>query len=298
MTTAASQFPLVQPTRARWSDFYELTKPRMNLLVVSTTLAGYYMAAKGSGAWQHVAPTLIGTALCAAGASVLNQFSERELDALMPRTRKRPLPAQRLDPAEAVGFGVGMAVGGVSVLTFMVNPLTALLAAFTLLSYVLIYTPLKKRSSLNTIVGAVPGAIPPVMGWTAVHGTIGWPAVAMFGILFLWQIPHFLAIAIMYRNDYAAAGFKMLPVIDQPLTMTSRQIVLFALALLPVSMLPFWLGMCGGGYLIAAAIGGLVFLFAGIACAWERTRRRARQLFFASIIYLPALMAAMIICRR
>ena len=281
---------------AKWVDFYELTKPRMNFLVVLTTMVGFYMASPAMD-WRLLTLTIIGTALTAAGASVLNQYAERELDAKMPRTRNRPLPAGRVSPREALVWGIALSIAGVAILVCFVNVLTALLGAFTLLSYVFIYTPLKRITSLNTVIGAVPGAIPPVMGFTAVHNGLSADAVALFAILFFWQMPHFLAIAVLYRRDYALAGFKMLPVVDKELSVTGRQILLYSIALIPVSFMPSYVGIAGERYLAVALMLGLAFLSFGISCATTRTRSDARKLFIASIIYLPALLGVMMMDR-
>jgi heme o synthase len=283
--------------RSRWGDFYELSKPRMNALVVGTTMVGFTMAVRSPADWLRAPNALIGTALCAAGAAILNQWAERRYDALMPRTANRPLPTGRISPAEALVLGLGAAILGGLYLLFFVNPLTALLSTATLASYVLVYTPLKRLTTLNTIVGAVPGAIPPVMGWTAVTGSIASPALALFAILFVWQVPHFLAIAILYRDDYKAGGFKMLPVADGELKTTGRQIVLYAAALLPVSLTPALVHAAGGAYVTAAILFGVAFLAYAAACAARRTRADARKLFFASIIYLPALLTVMMLDR-
>jgi protoheme IX farnesyltransferase len=280
------------PSRLR--DFYELTKPRMNFLVVCTTAVGYSMAPH-QGHWGTLLHTVFGTALTAASASVLNQHAERAYDALMPRTRNRPLPGGRLSPAEALAWGVALGVIGVGYLALMVNLLTAMLGLFTLASYVWVYTPLKRVSSLNTIIGAIPGAIPPMMGWTAATGKLGPEALALFGILFLWQMPHFLAIAILYQRDYAAGGFKMLPVVDPALRMTSRMIVLYGLALVPASLAPVGVGMAGSLYLAGATLLGLAFLSYCVSCAVSKERVDARKLFFASIIYLPVLFTILMI---
>jgi protoheme IX farnesyltransferase len=280
---------------SRLADFYELTKPRMNFLVLITTLVGLYMAASEIVRWPLLVHTMLGTTLCAAGAAVMNQFMERRFDALMRRTRNRPLAAGRIAPRDAAALGVVLSVVGVTYLTLLVNPLTAILGAVTILSYLLIYTPLKRVTSLNTIIGAVPGAIPPVMGWTAVHDQLTLEAWALFGILFLWQMPHFLAIAIMYKDDYAAGGYKMLPVVDPQLHLTSFMIVLYTVALIPVSLLPTVLHISGPWYAVAALVLGAIFLAAGVGCAISRKRPDARRLFFASIIYLPLLLAFMMI---
>ncbi len=294
----SSALSLRVPSRAR--DFYELTKPRMNLLVVITTAVGFYMAAgaaRNATAWLLLS-TVIGTALTAAGASVLNQWIERDHDKLMPRTRNRPLPAGRLDPTDALLFGLLLSFAGVIHLFFLVNPLTAALGAFTLLSYVLIYTPLKRISTLNTVIGAVPGAIPPVMGFTAVHNALSPQALAIFGILFMWQLPHFLAIAILYRKDYALGGFKMLPCDEVGFEMTRRQIVLWGIAMIPVSLLPVGLSMTGPTYFTAAVLLGLAYLSFGVSCAATGARIDAKKLFFASIAYLPLLLGFLMLDKR
>jgi protoheme IX farnesyltransferase len=282
---------------SRFADLVELTKPRMNALVVVTMAVGYYMAARVGHSlnWPVLFHAIIGTGLTAAAASVLNQYAEREYDGLMPRTRNRPLPAGRVGAQEALVLGIVLAVVGLAYLAAAVNVLTALLGALTLCSYVFIYTPMKRLTSLNTVVGAIPGAIPPMMGWSAAHGAISPEALVLFGILFLWQMPHFLAIAILYKDDYAAGGFKMLPVGDEDLAATSRQIVLYSLALIPASLLPVALGMAGSAYFCVAVLAGLGFLTFGISCAVARCRADARKLFFASIIYLPLLLAALMI---
>lgn len=280
------------PSRPR--DFYELTKPRMNFLVVCTTAVGYAMAPH-HGHWMMLLHAIFGTALTAASASVLNQIVERDFDALMPRTRNRPLPRGRVSPLEALVYGVAMGVAGIVYLMLMVNLLTALLGAITLASYVWVYTPMKRYSSLNTVVGAIPGAIPPMMGWAAATGALGPQALALFAILFLWQMPHFLAIAILYKRDYEAGGFKMLPVIDPGLRTTSRMIVLYGMALLPASLLPVGVGMVGSVYLTGAVLLGLAFFSYCISCAVSKERIDAKKLFFASIIYLPVLFALMMI---
>jgi protoheme IX farnesyltransferase len=280
---------------ARVADFVALTKPRMNFLVVVTTGVGYFMAAHGWNDWSRLLNTLAGTALTAAGASVLNQLAERELDARMVRTQDRPLPAGRVMPIEALIWGSLLAIVGIAELLVFVNALTAALAAFTLASYVFLYTPLKRYSTLCTIVGAVPGAVPIVMGWSAVRGSLSPETIALFGIMFLWQMPHFLAIAILYRDDYAAGGFKMLPVVDTTLRTTAGQIVLYAAALIPVSLLPTLLHTTGVIYLTAAMALGAIFAGFGVLCALSRARAEARQLFLVSIIYLPLLLCVMMV---
>jgi protoheme IX farnesyltransferase len=301
---ATGDAPATDAAPSRWVDFYELTKPRMNFLVVLTTMVGFYMASASREGfqstpmdWRLLLATILGTALTAAGASVFNQFVERDFDKLMPRTRNRPLPGGRVQPVGAFWYGLGLGLAGVAILVTCVNVLTALLGAITLLSYVFVYTPLKRVTTLNTVIGAVPGAIPPVMGLTAVHGALSPQALALFAILFIWQMPHFLAIAILYRRDYALGGFKMLPVVDEKLHMTGRQIVLYAVALVPVSLMPVYVGLAGQAYFAVALMLGLAFLSFAVSCALTKERLDARKLFFASIIYLPALLGVMMLDR-
>jgi protoheme IX farnesyltransferase len=276
-----------------WRDFYELIKPRMNLLILGTTTVGFSIAAHRTADWLRLPNVLTGTALCAASAAILNQVLEREQDARMARTARRPLPMGKIPVRHAVVLGLAAGIlGGLYLLCF-VNWLTAALGTGTLASYVLIYTPLKRVTTLNTIVGAVPGAIPPMMGWTAVMGSLAPPAWALFGILFVWQIPHFLAIATLYRDDYRLGGFKMLPVNDPTLRRTGRQILLYTAALLPVSLLPVIDGVAGQVYTVSAVVLGLVFFAFALSCATGRRREEARQLFFVSIIYLPVLLAVL-----
>ena len=296
MTTPATQ-TLSLSVRSQAADLLDLAKPRMNLLVVTTTMVGFHMAVRQPADWHALPATLLGTALSAAGASALNQFIERGPDALMRRTRNRPIPSGRIRPGEALGYGIGLCIGGVSLLALLVNPLTAALAAFTILSYVFVYTPMKRISAWNTIIGAVPGAIPPMIGWTAVRGHIDPQAIALMLILFLWQIPHFMAIAILYRNDYAAGGFKMLPVVDPELHRVGRHIIVFSIALLVASALPAFLGMDSVKYMFLAVMLSMAFITAGAMCVSARTRSEARKLFVASIVYLPLLLAAMMVAR-
>lgn len=282
----------------RLRDFIDLTKPRLNTMVLITTMVGFIMASAGAIDWGLLIHALIGTALSAAGASVINQYLERVPDQKMSRTRARPLPAGRIDPAEALGFGLLLCIFGITYLRLVVNPLTAGLSFLTIVIYLAIYTPLKRVSSINTLVGAIPGAIPPMMGVTAAVGAITAEAWALFLILFIWQMPHFLAIAILYRDDYAAGGFKMLPVVDPDLVSTGRQIVLYGMAMVPVSLLPFWIGSAGGLYPLLATLLGAGFLWCGVRCARSGKRRDALGLFFASILYLPLLLGVMMACKQ
>jgi protoheme IX farnesyltransferase len=273
-----------------WRDFYELIKPRMNLLILGTTTVGFSLAAKSADDWKRLPNVLIGTALCAASAAILNQLLEKQYDARMVRTANRPLPTGRISERQALVLGVMTgALGGVYLL-LLVNWLTALLT-----SYILIYTPLKRVTTLNTIVGAIPGAAPPMMGWTAVTGSLAIPALALFAILFVWQVPHFLAIATLYRDDYRRGGFKMLPVNDPELRRTGRQILLYSAAMFPVSLLPVMAGVAGRVYTVSAVVLGVMFFAFALSCASRRSRAEARKLFFASIIYLPVLLAILML---
>ena len=280
--------------RARWADFIELTKPRISLLVVLTTAAGYLLASPTPLDWLLLWHALLGTALVASGASALNQVVERHTDALMRRTANRPIPAGRLDVDKALFFGLMISLVGVVYLAFLVNWLTALLGAATLGSYVLIYTPLKRRSSLSTLVGAVPGAAPPVMGCAAATGELDLLAGILFAILFLWQMPHFLAIAWLYRSDYAQGGFPMLTVGRLRGARTARQMILYAAALIPVSILPNVLGITGLPYFVGALSLGLVFLGYCIGFSRRHSARAARRLLLASVIYLPVVLLLMV----
>lgn len=292
------ELPATIPTRpSRMADILQLIRPRMNCLVLGTTMVGCCMAAQIPSDWLRLPWTLAGTALCAAAASILNQVIERGYDGLMVRTANRPLPTGRIAPGYATAMGFAAGIAGGLVLYLFVNRLTALLGIFTLTSYVLLYTPLKRRTSLNTVVGAIPGAIPPVMGWTAITGSLAPAAVALFAILFIWQIPHFLAIAVLYREDYRKGGFQMLPVVDSSGRMTGRQILFYAAALIPVSLSPAILGIAGPLYMASAMILGLALMYYAALAATRRTRVDARRLFLASIIYLPVLLTMLMLDR-
>jgi len=280
--------------RSRTSDFVALAKPRLNLLVVASALAGYVMAGGEMLDAIRVVCTVAGTALVAGGASALNQVLERVPDSLMRRTRMRPMPDGRLQPFEAVAFGIALVVGGLTLLGAGVNLISAAVALATLLTYALIYTPLKRRTSFATVIGAIPGALPPVIGWAAARGTLSQGAWVLFAIVFLWQLPHFLAIAWMYREDYARAGFPMLPVIEPDGRSTARQAVFYCAALLPVSLGPTLLGMANTVYFVSALVLGSLFLALTLRFARTRAAGDARRLFFGSIIYLPILWILMI----
>jgi heme o synthase len=281
-------------TRARMRDFVALAKPRLNFLVVASALAGYWMAGvEGLGAVRLVG-TLLGTALVAGGASAFNQLFERDLDALMRRTRLRPLADQRLQPVEGAVFGTATAVTGLLILAAAANLLAAGVAFVTLASYVVVYTPLKRRSSFGTVIGAIPGALPPIIGWAAAREDLSTNAWILFGIVFLWQLPHFLAIAWIYREDYARAGYPMLPVIEPDGRSTARQSVLYAAALVPLSLAPTLMGLAGKTYFGGALVLGLLFVALTVRFANTRSVREARQVFFGSIIYLPLIWILMI----
>jgi len=264
-------------------------------MVVVTTAAGYYLAQRGSCDWGRLGFTLLGTGLAAAGASALNQVAEREFDALMPRTANRPLPTGRVRPLEASLFGIGLAVKGILVLAIFVNLMTAALGILTLATYLFLYTPAKRRTTVCTIIGAVPGALPVMMGFTAINGAITTQALVLFAVLFVWQMPHFLSIAILYRDDYVKGGFQMLPAADPALVATTRQIMLYSLTLIPMTLLPVMLGTTGMMYLVPAVLLGALFCAFGMICARSKTRASARNLFLVSIAYVPALLASMLI---
>ena len=278
-------------------DYVALAKPRLNVLVVASTVAGYAMAHGDTSNLAALGATIVGTAFVASGASALNQVIEREPDALMRRTRLRPLPDGRLGHSEALVFAAIISVLGLLTLAAGVNVLSALVALATLVSYAAVYTPLKRRTSFATVIGAIPGALPPVIGWAAASNALSQGAWVLFGIVFLWQLPHFLAIAWMYREDYARAGFPMLPVIEPDGRSTARQAVVYAAALLPVALAPTLVGMSGTVYFAGALAITLIFLGATLRFALTRAVRDARRLFFASIIYLPVLWALMIVDR-
>jgi protoheme IX farnesyltransferase len=279
------------------ADYLTLTKPRLNLLVLLTTLAGLYLAAPEGVPAALLVHTLVGSALVAGGAAALNQVFEHRTDARMRRTSKRPVPAGRLGVAESAWFGVFLSVAGFVELWVGATPTATLVAAITHLSYVLAYTPLKTRTSLSTLVGAVPGALPPVIGWSAVTGDVSLPALVLFGIVFFWQMPHFLAIAWMYRDDYAQAGIPLLPVMEPDGRRTGQQALLYAAALWPVSLMPAAVGLAGAPYSIVATVLGFAFIALSGTFARERTHATARRLFFFSIIYLPLLMGALVVNR-
>jgi protoheme IX farnesyltransferase len=288
---------VVVARRTAPADYLELTKPRITLLVVFTTLVGYAVASPGGMALVPLLPALLGTALVAAGASTLNMLLERRTDSLMLRTRNRPLPSGRLRPPDVLAFGTAVTIAGLVVLRFGSGTAAAAVALLTWATYLFAYTPLKTRTSLSTIVGAFPGALPPVIGWAAARGDVGPGAWVLFSILFLWQIPHFLAIAWIYREDYARGGMPMLPVIDKDGAVTGRQAVANSLALLVVSVVPTAAGLSGYFYLAGAVLLGGLLTASAVRAAVQRTVPAARALFLASVVHLSGICLLLLVDR-
>jgi len=279
--------------RGRATDFLALTKPRVVLMVLATTFVGFYLGTSGGPDYGRLLHTLFGTALAAGGTIALNQYLEHDVDARMERTRLRPLPDGRLQPREALIFGAAITAGGVLYLTLGVNLLSGLVTATSVGSYLCLYTPLKRKSPLSTLVGAIPGALPPVIGWAAARGELPVEAWVLFAILFLWQIPHSLAIARLYRDDYARAGIRLLPVIDPEGRNIRGPIVSHCSALLIVGLLPKAVGLAGAVYFFGALALGIAFLWCGISLAISRSAKAARRLLHASLVYLPLLLLLM-----
>ncbi len=267
-------------------DFIALTKPGLVIMLVLTTCVGFYLGTEGPVDWLQLLHTLAGTTLAAGGTLALNQFMERDRDALMKRTRKRPLPAGRLRPAQALWFGVGITVAGLLYLALVVNVLSSVVTAAITVTYLFLYTPLKHRTTLSTVFGAVPGALPPVTGWAAARNELGLEAGVLFAILFLWQMPHALALAWLFREDYARGGFQLLPAVDPDGRFTSVQILINCLALTAFSLAPTMLGIAGVLYFYAALAAGLGLLAFAIHLTVTRTQASARNLFFASLVFL------------
>jgi protoheme IX farnesyltransferase len=293
----ALEIPRDEPEQGIVSDLLALTKARLSLLVVITTFVGFCMASGPRLDWLLLIHAVLGTTLAAAAAAVLNQYVEAQVDRLMERTRHRPLPAGRMRPAAALVLGLALGLGGVAWLWLTTNVTAALLAAATIVIYIALYTPLKRRTSLCTIVGAVAGAIPPVIGWTAVQPTLEIGAWVLFGILFTWQMPHFLAIAWMYRDEYAQAGFVMLRRDDLSGCATAMQSLLYTVALTAITIVPFVLGKTGAGYLSGALLLDAALLACAVQFLLQRNRASARRLFFASILFLPLILGLMVFTR-
>ena len=286
------------PTPSRVADWITLAKIRVNTLVVATTAGGYYMAAPGDVDLMRLAVTCAGTALVAGGAAAFNQVSERDTDALMDRTRNRPVAGLRMSPLEGRAVAAILSAAGLGILGGAVSLLAMWVALATLFSYVLCYTPLKRYTSFSTVVGAVPGALPPMIGWAAARGSIdelaGW---SLFFIMCIWQLPHFLAIAWIYREDYGRAGLPMLPVIDHTGAMTGRQMALWAATLVPVSVMPTVVNLADQTYGIGVLTLGLMQFALTVRFALWRTTTNARVVFYASIIYLPLLWILMAVAK-
>jgi heme o synthase len=278
-------------------DYIALTKPRITWLILMSTGVGYFFGARGGWHVLTLFNTILGTGLIASGTAALNQWYERDADAKMKRTQGRPLPSGRLSAGKALVFAILISAAGFVELFVGVNALTAWLGLFTLLSYLFIYTPLKQRSPHSTTIGAIPGAMPPLIGYAAASGTLTWDAWILFAILFFWQFPHFYAIAWMYREDYERAGIRMLPVVEPDGESTARRILLFSLILIPISMVPKFLSMTGNLYLAGALALGLLFLYAGVRVSFDRTRQQARRVLLASVVYLPILYGLMLFDR-
>jgi protoheme IX farnesyltransferase len=279
--------------------YIALTKPRITWLILMSTGVGYFfgLSRENPFNWALLIHTLVGTGLIASGTAALNQWWERESDKLMRRTASRPLPMGLMTAKRALWFGIALSLAGAVELAIWVNVLSALLGAFTLAAYLFVYTPMKSRTHLSTVVGALPGAMPPLMGYAASSGILNREAWSLFFILFVWQFPHFLAIAWMYRDDYARAGIRMLPVVEPDGKSTARQMILYATTLIPISLLPVMLGMSGQIYMFGALLLGLWFLYTGVRVAFDRTNVRARHVLLASVIYLPMIYGLMVLDR-
>ena len=281
--------------KATWNDYWTLTKPRVAFLVLVTAALGFFLGGKGIHAPWLFFCALIGTDLASCGAAVLNQYIERDVDNLMQRTRNRPLPTGRVKPMAALSFGFVLVLSGVFFLLFTVGLLTAFLALLTAFLYVVVYTPMKRQNWLNTTFGAIPGALPPVGGWTAATGTVDPGAIVLFLILFAWQHPHFYAIAWIFRDDYRRGGFKMLPVIEPDGDSTCWQVMGYSVLLLIFSVLPTFMGLTGSVYLVGVTVVGLLFLAAGVALSISRTVASARLLLKASVLYLPIMLVLSVV---
>jgi protoheme IX farnesyltransferase len=285
--------PLV---RSRWALYVELTRPRLAFMVLFTVAASSFLASAGAPNLARLLQTVFGTALVVAGATALNQFQERQSDALMERTSNRPLPSGRLQPEEVLLFGVTLTLAGLLYLSLMVRqPLAIMTTGIAFVSYVFLYTPLKRKTTLNTLVGAFAGALPPVIGWTAVANSLDPAAAVLFAVVFLWQVPHFLSIAWIYRDDYARAGLRMVSVLDPNGERTARHLLGYSLALLPVSVIPSALGWASGVYLLGAAVLGVGFVANAIGFWHTRSVVQARRVLRMSLVYLPALLTILLV---
>jgi protoheme IX farnesyltransferase len=289
--------PQKQTAAGKLASYLDLTKPRITMLVTATAAAGYCLGSVGSIDYFRFFHTALGIALLSSGLATLNQYIERDLDRLMHRTEARPLPSGKLQPRQALRFGIALSLIATVYLAVFVNPLSAALGVLTFAAYLFAYTPLKTRTTMSTIIGAFPGAMPPFIGWVAANGQITIEAWVLFAILFLWQFPHFLAIAWMYRDDYARAGIKMLPVVEPDGRITGQQIIAYTVLLVPVSLMPTLLHLAGAVYFYGALALGLWFLYYSVRAARQRTTWQARKLLLASVLYLPVLFALMVLNR-
>jgi protoheme IX farnesyltransferase len=276
----------------------ELTKPRITFLLLLTAAAGFFLGSPGKVDLFKLGHTMVGLALLASGVATLNQYWERDLDRMMIRTRTRPLPTNKLAPIEALVFGLILTLAAEAYLAIFVNPLSAVLGIAVIVGYVLLYTPMKTRTSLATVVGAFPGAMPPFIGWAAANNQLSLGAWVLFAIIFLWQFPHFLAIATLYREDYRNAGILMLPTVESNGRMTGRQILIYTLLLIPTSLVPTLIGISGRIYFFGAIVLGLGFLYCGVGAAFDNSKSKARRLLLASVIYLPLLFILMVLNQR
>jgi len=283
---------------SRTGDFITLMKPRLNFLVLLTVAAAYSLGAGPGSTLLDLVHTLLGTFLVAAGAAALNQVWERQTDRLMRRTQNRPMADMRMTVSLGISFGLLLTIAGIAELAYFINPLSAIVALLTTASYVLFYTPLKLRTSLSTLAGALPGALPAVIGWAAATNTLSIEGWVLFGIVFMWQMPHFLAIAWLYRDEYARAGMPLLPVIEPDGRSTGRQAVLYTAALIPLSMMPTGVGLATSWYLVGALVLGAILMVMSLDFAAKRSVAAARRLFFSSILYLPILWALLVFDHR
>lgn len=281
--------------RQRAADYWMMTKPEVNFLVVASSLVGFYLASSGPLRIGLLLNTLLGTLLVASGTATLNEYMERSHDGKMRRTAARPLPAGRIHPLEGLGFGLALSIAGGIYLDLTTNRLACFIALLTLVLYLLLYTPLKRRTPMCTLIGAIPGAMPPLIGWAAARGSLSFEAWILYVILFLWQFPHFSAIAWMYRQDYTRAGYLMLPPSDQKGRFMATQVIGFSLLLIPVTIMPALMGQAGRIYLVGAVMLGLAFLYFGARLAFSRSNALARRLVLASVVYLPLIYLLMIV---
>jgi heme o synthase len=281
--------------KTRIADYWDLTKPGITFLVVITAVAAFYLASAGYPDYLLLVHAVLGIASISGGGGALNHYIERERDAMMNRTKNRPIPSGRVHPVEALLLGVFLSLFGIAYLFITVNSTTAMLGALTLIGYVAVYTPLKRISAHSTVIGAFPGAMPPVLGWTAAQGSLSIEALVLFGIVFFWQMPHFLGIAWMYRKDYERGGFRILPVVEPDGKSTSRMILIYCTGLLPISLLPTVMDLAGYVYFVIALAGGLAFLYFSVRVALQPTNTNAKYLVLASVFHLPLVMAFIMI---